>query len=73
MLISNEDYETLRTHVAEQFAWLEAWATEHNHPHAKTHILKLHSYAQYAGNSEDEQREIVRPLDGTPKPDPHGP
>ncbi len=73
MQISDADYETLRGHVEEQFAWLEAWCDEHHHPAAKTHILKLHSYALYAGNSEDAQREIVRTEEGGSKPPPTGP
>lgn len=69
MQISDADYETLRAHVAEQFAWLE----EHTHGAVKTHVLRLHSYARYAGDSEDAQREIVRPAEGGDKPNPSGP
>lgn len=73
MNISDADYEILRGHVADEFAWLEEWLNEHPHPQAKFHVLRLHSYAQYAGNSEDEQREIVRTEEGGDKPPPHGP
>lgn len=67
MPVPQDTYETLRTAVIADFAYIEANTTGD----VLARVIRLHSRAVWAGQKMDAHFGIVRAEDGEPKPPPH--